>query len=64
MIEPDDMNILIINLHDENMKTIASESGFIPSPMGEVNEKQMIHYKKLIHNILDTLFYMGYKIEK
>ncbi len=64
MIDRDDMNILIVNLHDTNMKLIAKESGYMPSPLGIVDENQMIHYKLLISEVLDTLFYLGYKVEK
>ena len=64
MIDTDDMNILIVNVHDLIMKEIQIEYGTMPCPLGEVSFEQIQKHKKYIICILDTLFYMGYKVEK
>lgn len=64
MIDQEEMNILIINMHDSEMKYILKREGYLPYPLGEVDEYQMPVYKNRIHSLLDTLDCLGYKVSK
>lgn len=64
IIGQEDMNILIINMHDSEMKYILKREGYLPYPLGYVDEYQMPVYKNRIYSLLETLVYLGYKVMK
>ncbi len=64
MIDQQDKIVIIINIHDSYMKRLYKKTGLMPFRLGEVNEEQLVNYKSIVENVLETLEYLGYKVEK